>query len=62
MKKKSLVIEPKPLKGEDNFRVVSIRIRKELLQEVENISAKTGYSRNRLIGMFIEFALENCEV
>ena len=61
-KQKKLVIKPKSPKGEDGHKVFSIRIKEGLVEEVEKISAKTGYSRNELISMFIEFGLENCEI
>lgn len=59
---KKLIIKPKNLKGEDGHKVFSIRIKESLVEEVEKIAARTGYSRNELISMFIEFGLENCEV
>lgn len=62
MKQKPLFIVQKRPKGEDGFRVFSIRLKIELVNQLDEISVQTGHSRNKLIGMFIEFALKNCEV
>ena len=57
-----LVIRPKRPKGEDGYRVFSIRIREDLVDRIEAISAQTGHSRNELIGRFLEFALDRCTI
>lgn len=62
MKNDDLIIHPKRAKGEDGYRVFSIRIREELVEQLEEITAKTCRSRNELIGKFIEYALEHCQV
>ncbi len=56
----NLVIKPKKAKGEDGYKVFSIRIREEIVAQIDNISAKTGHSRNELIGTFLAYALEKC--
>ncbi len=60
--KKELVIETKPPKGDDGHRVFSIRIREELCGRLEALSAQTGRSRNELIGLLLDYALDNCVV
>lgn len=62
MKEKPLIIVQKYPKGEDGFRTFSIRIKKELVDQLDIISAQTDHSRNELISIFIEFALKNCEI
>ena len=62
MGKDKLIISPKPPKGEDGFRTFSIRIKDELVNELDELAAKSGRSRNELIGMFIEFGLQNSEI
>ncbi len=59
MKQNPLIIRPK---GEDGYKIFSIRIKEELVERIDAISAKTGRSRNELIGTFVEYALENCVV
>jgi len=65
MPDKKLTIKPKLPKGprgEDGYKVFSIRIRNETVAGLEDISAKTGRTRNELIGTLLEYALENCEI
>ena len=62
MKQDSLVIKPKRPKGEDGYKVFSIRIREETVAKIDEIAAKTGHSRNELIGTFLEYAAERCVI
>ncbi|MCI9191275.1 MAG: ribbon-helix-helix protein, CopG family [Lachnospiraceae bacterium] len=58
MKNENLVIKPKRAKGEDGYKVFSIRIKEEIVAQIDDISARTGHSRNELISTFLEFALD----
>ena len=60
--KKELVIEQKPPKGDDGHRVFSVRIKDDLCVRLESLAAQTGRSRNELIGLLLDFALDNCVV
>lgn len=62
MNEGKLVITPKPMKGEDGYKTFSIRIKENILAEIESACEKTGYSRNQIISMFLEYALKNYEV
>ena len=57
-----LIINPKSPKGEDGYKTFSVRIKNEIVEEVEEISCSTGRSRNELIGILLEFALHNYKV
>ena len=57
-----LIITKKPPKGEDGYKSFSIRIKDELFDGIEELSAKTGRSRDELIGMLLEFGLESAGV
>ena len=57
-----LIIKPKRAKGDDGYRTFSIRIKEEIVSKLDNISTQTGHSRNELIGVFLEYAIENCRV
>lgn len=61
MDNKNLVIQPK-LRGEDGYNTFSIRIPKETTARLDGIAARTGHSRNELIGMFLAYALDHCVV
>lgn len=62
MNNNKLIITPKPPKGEDGHSTFSIRIKTELLNELENIIGQTGHSRNELIGMLLSYAVDNYEI
>lgn len=62
MKDDKLVIRPKRPKGEDGYRTFSIRIREDIVEKIDEISLKTGRSRNELIGIFLEYAAERCTI
>lgn len=62
MESENLVIKPKKPKGEDGYKVFSIRIKEDIVSRVDAISSQTGHSRNELIGKFIEYALDRCVV
>lgn len=62
MENNKLVIRPKKMKGEDGFKIFSIRVREDIVTRIDNISSATNRSRNELIGLFLEYALERCVV
>ncbi len=62
MENEKLIIKPKKPKGEDSYKVFSIRIKEDIVAKIDEISVKTGHSRNELIGTFIEFALNRCVI
>jgi len=62
MPDKKLTITQKLPRGEDGYKVLSIRIKKEIIEDIEEISKKTKRSRNELIGTLLEYAIKNSEV
>lgn len=62
MDNQELIIKAKRPKGEDGYKVFSIRIKEEIVAKLDIISAQTGRSRNELIGIFLEFAADRCKV
>lgn len=60
--KEKLVIKKKTLKGEDGYKTFSIRIKEDTVKRLEELSEQTARSRNELINMMLDFALDNCEV
>lgn len=57
-----LIIKSKHARGDDGYKTFSIRIREELVDKINDISLKSGYSRNELIGIFLEFAADRCVI
>ncbi len=62
MENESLVIKPRKPKGEDGYKVFSIRIKEDIVAKIDDISTQTGHSRNELISTFIEYALNRCVI
>lgn len=60
--KEKLIINKKSLKGEDGYKVFSIRIKDETVTRLDELSKITNRSRNELINILLEFAINNCEV
>ena len=59
---KKLILTKKALKGEDGHKTFSIRIRDDLVEQLDTLAQKTNRSRNDLINTLLEFAVEHCEV
>lgn len=51
-----------PNKGDDGHKIVSVRMKDELLAQLEDLSAKTNRSRNELINMLLEAAMDIVKV
>jgi len=56
----SLIVKPKRPKGEDGYKVFSIRVKEETVMKIDAIAAQTGRSRNELIGTFLDYAVDRC--
>ena len=57
-----LIIRPKKYKGNDGYKTFSIRIKDDLVEKMDVISNRTGHSRNELIGIFLEYAVNHCKI
>lgn len=63
MPEDKLVIKSKrKLHGDDGYSVFSIRIRSDIKEKIDKIAADSGYSRNSLIELFLEYAADHCEI
>ena len=62
MADKKLIIKPKRPRGEDGHKTFSIRVRDDTVEHLDSIAAQTGRSGNELINLFLDFAIENCEI
>lgn len=54
------VVTPKKNQS-DNYAVISLRLEKQLLEKYDEVSALSGRSRNDLLCMALQYALENLE-
>lgn len=55
----ALIVTIKRPKGEDGYRTFSVRLKETVVSRMDEISKETGRSRNELIGLFLEYALEH---
>lgn len=49
-------------RGEDGYKVISVRIKEETLAELDRIAAETNYSRNELINLLLSHGVKNIEI
>ena len=49
-------------RGEDGYKITSVRIREEILAKLDQLAAETNRSRNELINTILEYGIENLEV
>ena len=60
--KEKLIINKKSLKGEDGYKTFSIRIKEETVANLDKLANETNRSRNELINILLDYAIENSEV
>lgn len=53
-----ITIKKKQLrKGDDGYKVVSVRMREEMIERLDALSTETNRSRNELINILLESAM-----
>ena len=57
-----LIIPKNTLKGEDGYKVFSVRIKDDTVKKLDSLAQTAEPSRNELINIMLEYALKNCEV
>ena len=60
MERPILRISPKKYAGETT--IVSMRMAKDLLKDIDAVANVTGRTRNEILSMSLEFALEHMEI
>ena len=60
--KEELIINKKKFKGEDGYKVFSVRIKDETVEKLNELSELTNRSRNELINILLDYAVKNCKV
>ena len=60
MERPILRISPKRYSGETT--IVSMRLAKEMLRDIDAVANVTGRTRNEIMAMSLEFALEHMEI
>ncbi len=49
-------------KGEDGYRVISVRIKEGTLEKIDDLAAKSNRSRNELINIILENSVDDVEI
>ena len=62
MAKKLQISKRSNIKGDDGYKVFSVRIKDETVERLEQIAQETNRSRNELIGMALQYALDHMEL
>lgn len=60
MEKPKLQITPKKYGGETS--VISMRLSKDMLRDIDTVAEETGRTRNEILLLSMEFALDNMEI
>ena len=59
MKKEPLIIKRR---GEDGTKLITVRIREDILAQLDRISSESNHSRNELINIILSYGIENVEI
>ena len=59
MAKETLIIKKR---GEGGSKVISVRIKDEILSELDKISNESNHSGNELINIILEYGVKNIEI
>ena len=46
-------------RGDDGYKLISVRIREHTLSELDRIASETNYSRNELINLILSHGVQN---
>lgn len=59
MKNEPLIIKKR---GEDGSRVITVRIKEDILVSLDQLAAESNYSRNELINIILRHGIENIKI
>ena len=49
-------------RGDDGYKVISVRIKEDTLEALDKLAADTNYSRNELINLLLRHGVEHVEI
>ncbi len=47
-----------PRRGDDGYKIVSVRMKEEIIEKLDEISAQTNRSRNEVINFLLKAAID----
>ena len=59
MSKEPLVIKKR---GEDGNKIITVRIKEDILKELDRIAGESNYSRNELINIILDYGVHDIEI
>ncbi len=59
MGKEPLVIKKR---GEDGNKIITVRIKEDILKQLDKIAGESNYSRNELINIILDYGVHNIEI
>lgn len=59
MENEKIVIKKR---GEDGSKIITVRIKEELLHDIDSIAKESNYSRNELICLLLKHGIKNVEI
>ena len=62
MSKEIRITKKIPKSKDEGYKIVSVRMKDELIEKIDRLSAETNRSRNELINMLLKSAIEIVKV
>ena len=62
MDKEIKITKKAPRRGDDGYKIVSGRMKEEMLERLDRLAAQTNRSRNELINLLLDSAMEIVKV
>ena len=62
MEKEIKITQKAARRGDDGYKVVSVRMREEMIARLDDLSARTNRSRNELINLLLDAAMDIVKV
>ena len=62
MEKEIRITKKAARRGDDGYKVVSVRMKEEMIEQLDELSTKTNRSRNELINLMLEAAIDIVKV
>ncbi len=56
------ITQKRPRRGDDGHKIVSVRMKDETIERLDSLAKKTNRSRNELINMLLDSALDIVKV
>jgi len=62
MEKEIKITKKAARRGDDGYKVVSVRMKEEMIERLDALSAETNRSRNELINLLLDAAIDIVKV